>query len=993
MKKSFRNFVLFFALALLVQLPAAAQGPFSVTLKLSDSATGEPVGFATVSLTRSGAKEPAAYALSAADGSAKLEKVRAGKYTLRAEIMGYKTVTQEVELSKATDLGTIRMEPDQRVLDAASVSAVGNPIVVKKDTVEYNASSYKISDNDVLEDLLKKLPGVEVAEDGTVTANGETITKITIDGKTFFLDDPQLASKNIPAKIIQKVKVVKKKSEQAEFTGISDGEEETVIDLSVQKGMMNGMFGNAMLGGGHDIPQSNLSWKDGDYRYQGSLMAGRFTDKSQISVILNGNNTNNRGFNDMSGSMMTQMRGGGGGMGQGGGGFGGGGNGITTSWMAGVNGAFDLFDDKMDLGSNYLYNHTARDVAEEKFTRTKINDSYYQHNWNNGYSSTTTGGHRFGIQLEHKFSENTSILFRPQVNFGGGSYHEFSRFKQGTSDDLATPVDTTNRGFTNSFGENRNLSTRGMFLFRQRLGLPGRTLSFNFNWNISNNFLDGFNQTENYYYRTGKDSLVNQRIDQESKSRSLSGRLVYTEPLGNFFYLEGSYQYSWSKSTSDKVSYDSGPGFDFLDEGFTYVSAGEKRNDTYSNQILNRYINQSAGLTLMYQNKGLTGQIGISANPTNTHNETNGESYDSKVVNWAPRAMLFYDFNDNSNLRFFYFGRSAQPSTRQLMPVMDNTNPLSVSLGNPNLKPYFNHNIRTEFRYTNKETFFTVTVNANGGYVQNPIVNAIWTGNSVRYSFPVNGKDNYNGNIRLMVNAPIAKSGFSLMSMTNASYSRTNSYEGRNLDMSAYFNARGEFDYDAFNRDYGDIDHASGFYNITTQSATLVERVRAQYRMDDLELSLSARTRYSHNWYTNSSADPTKTFNNQISGSVTWGIGDTGIEFKTEGRYNWYRGYDKVTGYNGKNPDPEFVVNASLSKLLFKKQATLALRAYDIFSQAKNQQESTSNTSYSLTRNNTLGRYIILSLTWRFGNFGNALQQMQGRMGPGGPPMGGGRRF
>ena len=198
------------------------------------------------------------------------------------------------------------MSEDVKVLDAASVTAVGNPIVVKKDTVEYAASSFKTSDNDMLEELLKKLPGVEVAADGSITANGETVTKIMIDGKPFFLDDPQLASKNIPAKLIEKVKVVEKKSDQALFTGVDDGEEETVIDLSMKPGVFDSWFGNLMAGGGHDIPGEGSDMNDP--RYQAAAMMGRFSEKSQISVILNGNNTNNRGFNDVAGSMMNEMR-------------------------------------------------------------------------------------------------------------------------------------------------------------------------------------------------------------------------------------------------------------------------------------------------------------------------------------------------------------------------------------------------------------------------------------------------------------------------------------------------------------------------------------------------------------------------------------------------------------------------------------------------------------------------------------------------------------
>src|SRR5574344_220548 len=312
---------LVFVLTMAFAMIAMGQTGNTVTLSLTDASSGEPVGYATVSLTVPGAKTPSNYALSDDKGKVSITGVKKGTYSLRAEILGYKKVTQNIKVNGAVNVGTIKMELDSKVLNAAKVSATGNSIIIKKDTIEYNASSFKTNDNSMLEDLLKKLPGVEVSDDGSVTVNGKSISKITIDGQTFFLDDPQLATKNIPAKIIDKVKVVEKKSDQAEFTGIDDGQEETVIDLSVQKGMMNGVFGNVMAGAGHDWPQ-NTSYGDGDWRYQGAAFAGRFTDKSQLSLILNGNNTNNRGFNDLAGSMMRGMRGGGGGMGRGQGGWG-----------------------------------------------------------------------------------------------------------------------------------------------------------------------------------------------------------------------------------------------------------------------------------------------------------------------------------------------------------------------------------------------------------------------------------------------------------------------------------------------------------------------------------------------------------------------------------------------------------------------------------------------------------------------------------------------
>ena len=233
------------ALLLLPSISTHAQQSISVKAVLEDASTAEPVGFATVSLTPEGKSAPSRYVLSTADGAVNLTKVAKGKYTLKVELMGYRTLEKKLEVTSSVDLGKLKIEQDVEVLEAASISAIGNPIVVRKDTVEYSATSFKTSDNDMLEELLKKLPGVEVSADGSITANGETITKVMIDGKEFFLDDPQLATKNIPAKIIDKVRVVEKKSDQAEFTGIDDGDEETVIDLSVKPGMMDGWFGNA----------------------------------------------------------------------------------------------------------------------------------------------------------------------------------------------------------------------------------------------------------------------------------------------------------------------------------------------------------------------------------------------------------------------------------------------------------------------------------------------------------------------------------------------------------------------------------------------------------------------------------------------------------------------------------------------------------------------------------------------------------------------------
>ena len=983
--------------ALFTALTLSAQN-YKVSLQLQDSSTGEAVGFATVSLAPE--KGQHKYTLSDGDGKALIEKVKAGKYTLKAELMGYLPYEKVLDIKGNVDLGVVKMDQDRQVLDAASVSAVGNPIVIKKDTVEYNASSFKISDDNMLVDLLKKLPGIEVGEDGSITSNGETISKITIEGKTFFLDDPQLATQNIPAKMVEKVKVVKKKSEQAEFTGIDDGNDETVIDLSVQKGMMNGVFGNVMAGGGHDLPSQSKSMND--WRWQGAFMGGRFTEKSQLSIIANANNTNNRGFNDLAGGMMGNMMGGGGMMGRGMGGFGGN-NGITTSWMGGVNGNWDLFGDRMQLGANYLYNGSIIDVQESTYKETYRDDGSTLISNTNGLSNRFTDGHRFGVRLEHKFSENTSILFQPQFNFGRGRYTQQSVFDTDTR--LADGTENkTNSGFTNNTGDNRNWSTNGFLLLRQRLGIPGRTLSLNATWNLSNNVLNSLNQslTNTAFDASGNPIVgteVNQRVEQSSKSQSVGARLVYTEPLGGNFYLEGSYNINYAVSESNKLVYNSGD-YTWSTDPFTlgsgalpYTTAGEVLDDTYTNKIINRNLNQNIGLAFMYQEEAIRAQLGVSAVPTNTYNQTNGKEYKSNVWNFAPRAMLFYDFNDNSNVRLFYFGRSSQPSTSQLMPVMDNSNPLSMSLGNPYLTPYFSHSVRNEWEISNRQTFFSLRVNVQGGMTQNPIVNASWYDiNGRQYSFPVNGHNSWNGSVRIMLNAPIAKSNFSISNMTNASYSKSGSFVGKSsLDMSGYL-TDDNFDYEKFHNDYfenGSTLWNDNFLDNTTRNLSVTERIRLTYRSDAIEVTASGRTRVSKPWYTVQEA-VAATWNNQVSGSFKWTIGQSGVEIGTDANYNWYNGYTTPQ-------DPQFVWNANVSVPLFKRQATLTLRAYDILDQAKNLRVSVTDNYYQETLNNTLGRYIMLSLTWRFGSFGG--QNGNRRMGPpgmggpggfrGGPPMGG----
>ena len=709
-------------------------------------------------------------------------------------------------------------------------------------------------------------------------------------------------------------------------------------------------------------------------------MMGRFSDNSQLSIILNGNNTNNRGFNDVAGGMMQEMRGGG--MGRGTGGWGRG-NGISTSWMGGLNGAWDLFDGDMELAGNYLYNRSGSVVEEESSRLTYMDDGSQLLNNNTGSNRSSSQGHRFGVRMEHDFSDNTSMIFEPQFNFGTGSYTEHSEFYTDRLRDGETQH--TNKGFTDNSGVNRNWSASGFLLLRQKLGKPGRTVSVNLRYNFRNNRMDGFNQSltrsdeNNDGVWDADPEVVNQRIERVSNNTSMNGRIVYTEPLAKDHYLEANYQYGWNRSLSNKDAFKSGNIEEELGEDVTslvFQKDGEQKDVMYSNEILNRTINQRGGLSLSYQKKDkLRAQLGIAATPTDTYNSTNGKEYRSNVINWAPQASLNYEFSDYSHMRIRYNGRSNQPSTSQLQPVPDNSDPLNVSLGNPYLQPYFNHNLRANFGYTNKETFTSVHGQVGGGMVGNAITNAKWYDKAgAQYSIPVNGPGTYSANGRIMVNSPLGDSDFSIYSNTNANYNQSTSFIGKNnLDSGKYYNVEtAEFNYDLFHEDFPDLNEAGDVFTANkTQTLSVTQRLRLTFRNDLVELIAGGRTRMSKSWYTIATSNVNATWNNQVEFSMNWTI-PCGLNIIADADYNWYNGYTTPQ-------EDEIIINAEITQLLLDNKFTLAVKAYDILGQSKNLSVSDSSNYHLETRNNTLGRYIILSVTYRFGDFNAAGGHGRGR--------------
>ena len=795
-----------------------------------------------------------------------------------------------------------------------------------------------------------------------------------------------MASKNLPAKMIKKLKVIRKKSEQAEFTGIDDGTEENVLDLSVQDNMMDGWIGNITAGGGHDIPEKGVyndtdhKWTEEGWRFTENSMLARFSTGKQIALITNANNANSMGFGGRQGGFGANF-----------GGFGGGagGNGITTSWMIGANGAIDLFDDKMSLTGNYAYNGADNDVQRESYTLNYLADGSQIANTSNSFNQSNNDGHRVGLRIEHKFSNSASLLFEPQINFG--TNHNTSGSNQLRENILNGVSSKASEGFTAGLSDGRNLSTSGRLLWRQRLGIPGRTMTVNLNYNFTNSTTDGYNQslTSSFFGEVQKDSIINQRYEQNSKNASLGATVTYTEPLGNNFYVEGNYSYTWNRSSSYKDTYDSGLNPDpFTGGASQYSRNGETFNPTYSNSIINRNNNQTIGANLLYQDSKLNAQVGISLLPTHTYNSTtrDGEekTYDNKVLNFSPRIMVRYNYSDYTNWMIRYNGRSSQPSVNQLMPVPDNSNPLSVSFGNPYLKPYFSHNGNVEYRHSNTQNFSSLTVNVSGGMVSNPISNTTWyAANSGQYSYPVNAPNSYNGGLRLNYNTPILHSDyFTLRTGGNANYSQSSNYVEKNrgsIDMTRYYND-GEFDYELFHTDYEDLGKSDKFITNKMQSLNFSGNLNVVFRNDYWEVTLGGRTSARKSWYTVSNGASTNmTWNSRASLEIEWTpLGGWTINPTYD--YVWYNGYTTTQ-------DPEHLLNLTISKTLGS--FTVGLRGYDLLNQAKTLNISESGNYYSESRTNMLGRYVLLTVSYRFGSFGG--RRMGGGRGGFGGGMGGGR--
>ncbi len=933
MIKSGKYLILMVLILLSLSLSAQNSG-VNVNGVVVEESTNEPVEQATIRLLSVKDSALVRGTVSGNNGSFTLKNIKTGNYLLHITFVGYDPLYQPLRITGKTNpvnVGKLALNDGSIQLGEAVVIGKAPEVVVRNDTMEYNADSYKVTEGSVLEDLLKKMPGVEIDSDGKITVNGKEVKKVMVDGKEFFSDDPKVASKNLPSKMIDKVQVLDKKSDMAIMTGFDDGEEETVINLTVKPGMKQGWFGNAFAGYGS---------KD---RYEGNAMVNRFINNDQITFMGGINNTNNMGFSDLASTMFADMGGGG----RRGFGRGGAGNGITSSGNAGLNFSKE-FNKKMTLGGNARYSHSDNEASSKSSQQNYLpNDSssYYDEQ-----NRSNTKNDNFGINFRMEWQPDTltRIIFTPDF-----SYSNSHNWESGNFHTLSGNMDTVNVGNSNYFsdGEGHNLNAR--LEFSRKLNSKGRVFSASISGGLSDSYNQGMNQSSTQYYQLEpdlKDEIIDQKFRYDNKGFNYRAYLSWVEPIGHNNFIQLTYSISQRKQESLKNSYT-------IDENNEYTVL----DTAYSKSYRNNFINQRASLSFKSQRKKYNYTIGLNLDPSYSSSENFvGDSTFSNlsrsVVNLSPMAQFNYMFDKRTNLRITYSGRTSQPSMTQLQPVADISNPLNTIIGNPDLNPRYTNNLSVRFQKFVPEKQRAFMIMANASYIVNDIVTySTYEGNSgkkVTTYENVNG--NYSANIRAMINTPLRNKRFSINSMTMGSFANNNGFINEEKN--------------------------------TNKNLILSERGGIDFRSAYLDLGVNGNIRYNGTTNSLQGQKDQNTFNYGVGGNT---IVYLPLDFKIESDINWSTNSGYADGFQQK----EVLWNASASKTFLKnKQATLRFKIYDILQQRSNISRSVTANYIQDTEYNTLSSYFMVHFIYRFSIFkgGGSMQDVQipGRHRRMGPPRG-----
>ena len=957
-------FLIALLLSSFVHLNATAQDTptYKLTGTVIDSTDRTPVVGAYVMLTKAGETTDPKYVTTDENGKFAFEGLSKQRYQIKISYVSYSDVFRRVNVNREiVDAGTILLRETATTLNEVKVTGQINPSQQKGDTTQFNAAAFKTNPDATTEDLIQKMPGITV-EAGTVKAQGETVQRVLVDGKPFFGDDASLALKNLPAEIVDKIEVFDKLTDQAQFTGFDDGNAQKTINIVTKPNRNTGQFGKVY--GGYGL----------DERYIAGGNINFFNKDRRISVIGLSNNINQQNFSSQD---LLGVTGGSSGGGRGGRGGGGGGSnnflvgqqsGITGTNALGIN-YTDKWGEKVTATGSYFFNRSANrndgTTSKETFLSSDSGNQFY--NEISG-SESTNSNHRIDFRIEYEMNKNNSLTFTPRLSFQN---NESNSMRIGETK-------LANNTLLNSTNNRQNSSTKGYnfnndILFRHRFAKAGRTLSLNFNTGINDQNGNRELYARNLYYtnQTTPGDTIDQQAYTSSNGLRLGGNLVYTEPVSKTGQLQANYSVSLSNSNSLKETFNWDPT----------VRSYADLDSILSNNFDNRYVTNRAGLGYRYRNNsGWFGSASLNFQSAGLYSNQLSpvrSEVNQTFVNFLPSAIISYRNKSGSQLRIFYRAATNQPSISQLQNVINNSNPLSLTAGNPDLKQEYNHTLNIRYTATSADktgNLFTLlylskTNNSitNSTFVaQAPteIADGIILERGGQLTKPVNLDGNWN--LRSMV-----------------TYGRPIKPIKLNFNLTSGFN---------FTRSPGLINEVYNFSNSYTFNQGIVISSNISEKLD-FSLSYSGyynivrntiQPRLNNNYFTQSG-----------QARINWIFGK-GFVFQTDLGTQSYRGLGE--GYN-----QNFTLwNASLGKKFLKNNAgELKLTVFDILNQNNSVSRTVGETYVQDNTNRVLTQYGMLTFTYTLRNFGKAPAPSNerrrefgpgdGERGPGGFDRGGGR--
>ncbi|MEZ4992596.1 MAG: TonB-dependent receptor [Saprospiraceae bacterium] len=929
---------LYFFLALFLTTSLVAQESVIFGKVLDDAGAALPGAYVSISQQETELKA----VVTDTDGRFRLEEVPVGTYLVRVKYLGFEDIEETVDLTaKPVYMGSLKMTQAALSLDEVKVVGEVLPAIQKGDTTEFNAGAYKTLKDASAEDLLSKMPTM-VIQNGKVQAQGEDVKEVLVDGRPFFGNDPTAALRNLPAEVIEKIQVFDQQSDQSQFTGFNDGNTSKTINIVTRSGMNNGQFGKVYGGYGYED------------KYKLGFSGNLFDGNRRISVIGLSNNINEQNFSaeDLLGVLGSGgQRGRGGFRGGGGGGNGGGGGGgdflvdqqggIAKTNSLGLN-YTDMWGKKFDISGSYFVNSSNTDADE------KINRQYFESNGSNqvydeqSTSNTVNTNHRLNFRIEYQIDSVNSIIMRPRLTLqqNRGTSETFGQTL--LSDMLLNQTDNYYNSDLTGLNFNNNL------LFRHRFAKPRRTMSVNVSGGYAPKNGNSLLQSENLYFGNAPSSeVLNQKALLETNNWNIATSLNYTEPVGQNSMLMLDYRISLQQEESDRET------FDYSDVTGDYDEINEPLTNIFSND----YITNSLGGGYNFR-KGRDFMVMARANvqwASLVNEETFPDNFNFKqtYTNILPFVMLRYGSRQTSNVSLFYRTSTQLPSVDQLQNVVDNTNPLQLTIGNPNLRQAYQHNVSLRYSKTSTGSSSVFYAYVSGGFTENYIAKSTYLADS---------DDPIFADLDVQPGAQLT--------------------QPTNLD--GYWNMRAFITYGLpvkFLKSNLNLNLSTSYSSVpglineernTSDTRSVgVGLVLASNVSEKLDFTLSLRP--SFNRTTNSlQSGVDNSYYSQNSGfQLGWVFGKDFV-LRTNIAHQFYNGLSEGFDQN------YWLWGGSLGKKIFKNRlGEISLSMFDILGQNQSIQRNVTEIYLEDVQTQVLQRYVMLNLTYQFRNWSTGRQSQQ----------------